>query len=150
MVRGILPTTTKDTVLGAFSLFQRPIVAVRFIKDKMTGAQRPFCFVEFHSIPDAQLVFQCSRDLLIDGQYVNMVFADPSRNIGGLSDEFSPNDAFRPNPMEMVKLRPPPPPPETIPPIVKLAWDAASGYYYDTNTGNDSLSVNLISLRFLL
>jgi len=134
MVRGILSTTTKDSVLGAFGLFQRPIVAVRFIKDKMTGVQRPFCFVEFGSIADAQLVFQCSRDLLIDGQYVNMVFADPSRNIGGLSDEQSPNEAFRPI-IEIPKPRPPPPAPELIPPIVKLAWDNASGYYYDTNTG---------------
>ena len=47
----------------------------RLVRDKITGASRGFCFVEFHSEEHATHTLRNTRDLRLDGVPVKISYA---------------------------------------------------------------------------
>lgn len=77
VVRGMAYTTTEETVLATFRQYGL-VKDARLVRDKVTGASRGFCFVDFHSEEHATHTLRATRDLHLDGVPVKISYARDS------------------------------------------------------------------------
>jgi RNA-binding protein 5/10 len=78
VVRGLDTKTTEEKLWQIFEQFSPSIVALRLIRDKISGVSRGFCFIEFPSVEDAQLCLAACQlqPVVIDGRIVKITYTN--------------------------------------------------------------------------
>ncbi|KRX09287.1 hypothetical protein PPERSA_05956 [Pseudocohnilembus persalinus] len=90
MVRGnVITQVTETQLLDIFQKFSQ-VKDIRLVKNKTTGAQRDFAFVEFFTVEEAEKVLeQTERDLRINGQDVHVLYSKSKNETSGGSSSGS-------------------------------------------------------------
>eukprot|EP00741_Cyanophora_paradoxa_P004115 tig00000769_g3997.t1 len=164
VVKGLNPQTSEETVRGAFAAFAQ-VKDIRMIRDRTTGLNRGFCFVEFVSVEASKTAKRMAEQyqLALDGAPLRITFERkdwgpaPPPELAHLTPEQArwvmqqqkaghDMSAYHapttPAPIAMQAMPPAPtnpnaPPVDATTPEGRARYlpDATSGYYYDAVTG---------------